>query len=570
MTSRRVILPYRKAAGGVFVSKGELAAKGVAAAKNIFASRKAKVALAVVLAVMVVCGLWWSSFLAKMATVAQTQLVAKANENVNGKVSVGKVEFSIFGTLNISDVTVSDRQNAVVGKSDKIAIRFALGDVLAGRADLSAVKSVRLENAVVTLTSGQDGRWNWEDIIKTRKDQEMTFRGTVDFKQGTLLVKQDGSERRLEAVNGGIDFARYPALAFELAAKSGSTPFAVKGAWATEGDGEVAVKADQASLADLPLALLGADMKLTGGTAKNVTLTVKKKAGKFSLAADGTVEKLAATVAGYKLTEGAGKVSMVDGKVALKEASVLVNGQKMTAGGTLTMAEAGLTLDMDVAATAFDMGALATTPLKGPLAFKAKVTGTPDSPKANGSFTIARGSFGEVSFTNGRGNFSYGGGTLTLADTQATAWDGALAVQGDIVPATKLYRMTASGRNMDATLLTEKDIHGRVNFDASLNGQGDSDGQAVGSFEMGEGKFSGIPFTSMTGDFVKQGEKMNFNNIIVNTVAGSFRAEGTNVGSAVKLSRVGGAVTDPRQAVEKAVDKAVTDKVGGLKKLFGQ
>jgi hypothetical protein len=549
------------------VSKSVLVNKGIDTAKGVLASKKARIALAVALAILVAFGLWWNSFLNRMAAVAQAQLVAKANENVNGKVTVGKVEFSIFGTLVADNVTVSDRQNAVVGKSERVSVRFALGDVLAGRADLSAVKSVRLENAVVTLASGEDGRWNWEDIVKSSKDQPMTFRGTVDFKQGTLLVRQDKSERKLEAVNGGIDFARYPTLAFDLTAKSGSTPFAVKGAWATEQGGEVAVKADQASLADVPLALLGAgDMKLTGGTARNVTVTVRKKDGKFSLAADGTVEKLAATVEGYKLTEGAGKVSMADGKVALKDASVLVNGQKMTAGGTMTMAEAGLTLDVNVAATAFDMAALAATPLKGPLAFQAKLTGTPDRPRAKGSFTMAKGSFGEVAFTNGSGNFSYGGGTLTLSDTKATAWDGTLSVQGDIVPATKLYRMTANGRNMDAALLTEKDIQGRTNFDARLNGQGESDGQAVGSFAMGEGKFSGVPFLSMTGDFVKQGEKMNFSNIVVNTVAGSFRAAGTNVGSVVKLEKVGGAVPDPREAVQKQI----TDKINPIKKLFGK
>jgi translocation and assembly module TamB len=538
---------------------------------NFVLTKKMKVALAVGLVALIALGFWWNSLLGKMASAAQAQLVTKANEHVNGKVTVGKVEFSFFGTLNVADVTVTDRQNAVAGKSARIAVRFGIGDVLAGRADLSAVKSVTLEDAVVTLASGKDGRWNWEDIIKTRKDQEMVFRGSVAFKQGTVLVRQDGGERKLEAVNGTVDFARYPALAFDMTAKSGSTPFAVKGSWATEGEGEVAVKTDQASLADVPLGLLGAgDMRLSAGTAKNVTVTVRKKAGKLSLAADGTVEKLAATVAGYALSEGAGKVSMADGKVALKDASVLVNGQKLTAGGTLTLAEAGLALDLDLAAAAFDPAALAAAPLKGAIAFQAKLTGTPDSPKARGTFTMAQGSFGDVAFANGRGNFTFAGGTLTLSDTQATAWDGTLSLAGDIVPATKVYRMMANGRNVDAAQLSEKDIHGRANFDARLNGQGSSGGQAAGSFTVGEGKFSGIPFLSMTGDFVKQGEKMTFQNVVVNTVGGSFRAEGSNVGSAVKLNQVGAGsvVTNPAEAVTKSV----TDKVGTdlKKKLFGK
>ncbi len=527
---------------------------------GIAISKKGKIALAAGLVALLAMGLWWNSLLAKMASGAQAQLVAKANEHVNGKVTVGKVEFSIFGSLIAEGVTVSDRQNAVVGKSERIAVRFGVGDVLAGRADLSAVKSVTLENAVMTLTSGKDGRWNWEDLIKTDKDREMAFRGTVTVTQGTLLVGSAGGERKLEAVNGSVDFTRYPAMAFDLTAKTGNTPLAAKGSWAGSGDGEVTLKADQAALADLPLGLLGAgDLQLTGGTAKNVSVTVTQKAGKLSLAAEGTVEKLAATVAGYALSEGAGKVSMTDGKVALKEAAVLVNGQKVTAGGTVTPADAGLALDLDVASAAFDAGALGTTPLKGPLAFQAKVSGTTANPAASGTFTLPQGSFGAVTFANGRGSFAYAGGTLTLSDTHATAWDGALSLQGDIVPATQQYNMTASGRGVDAALLSEKDIRGRTDFDARLNGKGASGGHAEGSFQMGEGSFSGIPFLSMTGDFVKQGEQMSFHNIVVNTVGGSFSAEGLVEGAVVRLRRTTGTtVSSPREALEKAI----TDKVG--------
>jgi hypothetical protein len=534
---------------------------------GIVLSKKGKIAAAAGLVALLALGLWWNSLLGKMAESAQAQLVAKINENVNGKVTVGKVEFSLSGSLIVRDVTVSNVKGAVMGKSARVAVRFGVGDVLAGRTDLSAVRSVTLENVTATLTSGQDGRWDWEDLIKDRKDQEMAFRGTVAVKEGTLLVRAAGSERKLEDVNGSVDFARYPVMAFELTAKAGSTPLAAKGSWTPGGDGEVAVKADQASLADLPLGLLGAeDLKLTGGTAKNMAVTVRQKAGKLSLSAEGTVEKLAATAAGYALSEGAGKVSMTDGKVSLKEASVLVNGQKVTAGGTVTMAGGGLALDLDVASAAFDAGALGTTPLKGPLAFQAKVGGTAASPAAQGTFTLAQGSFGAVALTNGRGSFTYAGGTLTLTDTHATAWDGALSVQGDVVPATQQYNMTASGRGMDAALLSEKDIRGRTDFDARLNGKGASGGYAEGSFRMGEGSFSGIPFLSMTGDFVKQGEQMSFRNIVVNTVGGSFSAEGLVEGAVVKLRRsAGGTATTPREALEKVV----TDKVGDkLKKLL--
>lgn len=526
-------------------------------------SPKAKMALAGALVALLGLGVWWGSLTAKLAASAQAQLVAKAGESVNGTVAVGGIDFSIFGTLTVHGVTVSDRSGAVAGRSERVALRFGLGDVLAGRADLSAVKSVTLENAVVTLASGQDGRWNWESLLKP-DDREVGFRGAVTVKNGTVLVREVGGERRLEAVNGSVDFARYPALGFDLAGKSGATPLAVKGTWARGGDGEVAVKADQASLADVPLGLLGLDLRPSGGLARNVTVTVKQQAGRLSLTAEGAVEKLAASVAGYALSEGAGKLVMADGRILLRESSVLVNGQKVMADGAVTPAETGLALSLDMAAAAFDPGALAATPLAGPVAFKARLEGTPDAPRARGTFAIPRGSFGAITFVDGAGSFTYGGGTLTLADTRASAWDGTLTVEGDIALASQQYRLTARGSGVDSAQLTDKDIKGRVNFTARLSGQGATGGYAEGSFQMGEGSFSGIPFLSMTGDFVKRGEQMSFQNVVVNTVGGSFRAEGFSEGSIVRLRQTGGAAS-PREALEKAItDRVVPD----LKKLL--
>jgi len=290
---------------------------------------------------------------------------------------------------------------------------------------------------------------------------------------------------------------------------------------------------------------------------------VKKKAGKLTVAGEGAVEKLAASAAGYAISEGAGKFTLGDGKIQLKDASLLLNNQKITAAGTITPADNDMKLNLDLAAAAFDPGALAAMPLRGAMAFQAKLEGTVANPVARGTFSIPAGSFGAIAFKNGRGNFVYQSGVLTLADARATAWDGALALQGDIVPATKRYNLTASGRGVDSELLTEKDIRGRADFDARLSGQGESDGKAEGNFRMGEGLFSGIPFQSMTGDFVKKGEQISFSNIVVNTAAGSFRAEGLTDGPVVRLKRLGEAPA-PREAVEKAI----SDKLNPLKRIF--
>lgn len=526
-------------------------------------TNRQKTVLAGALAALLFLGFWWNSLVARVAADAQAQLLARVNERINGKVNAGSFDFSFYGTLTAQAVTVSDSQNTVIGRSDRVTVRFGVADVLAGRADMSAVKSVTLENPVMTLTTDKDGRWNWQNLVKDT-GEPMTFRGTVNVKNGALQLGGEG-HGKLTAVTGSFDLTGYPAVGLDLTANSGNTPLAVKGNWNPGVGGELAVKTAQLALADLPLAALGiSDFKLTGGLAKNVSVTVKEQAGNFSLAGEGTLEKAVTTVAGYAVSEGNGKVVLEGGKLTLKDGSALLNGQKIAAAGTLTPGAEGFLLNLELASAAFDAAALGTMPLKGAIAFQTKVEGTIDKPRANGSFSIPQGSFGTVAFADGHGNFTYAGGTLTLANTQATAWDGALTVAGTVVPASQQYQMTASGSGMDAGLLTEKDIKGRVSFDANLSGQGPSGGYADGNFQMGEGSFQGIPFLSMTGDFIKQGEKMSLSNIIVNTVGGSFRAEGVGEGSLVRLKQLGPSVS-PREALDKAITNKVTDQ---LKKLL--
>jgi hypothetical protein len=161
---------------------------------NIVLSKNTRIALAAGLVALVALGFWWNSLLAKMASAAQAQLVAKANEHVNGKVTVGKVEFSIFGTLKVADVTVTDGQNAVVGKSGLVAVRFGVGDVLAGRADLSAVRSVTLENAAITLASAMPSALTGDLNRPTRTGRILS--GSEAFRHGTVAC--ESGRRRAE------------------------------------------------------------------------------------------------------------------------------------------------------------------------------------------------------------------------------------------------------------------------------------------------------------------------------------------------------------------------------------
>ena len=138
-------------------------------------------------------------------------------------------------------------------------------------------------------------------------------------------------------------------------------------------------------------------------------------------------------------------------------------------------------------------------------------------------------------------------------------------LNGTVWPSGPSFDLAVSGRGIDSTLLTDKDISGPVNFQAAVAGQGTANLAARGTFQMGEGKFYGVPFLSMDGEFTKQGEQTNFTNVTVYTAGGSFSATGFTEGSVVRLQKREFKLEDPVERVKENVHKALADK---LKTLF--
>ena len=153
-------------------------------------------------------------------------------------------------------------------------------------------------------------------------------------------------------------------------------------------------------------------------------------------------------------------------------------------------------------------------PLKGPASFQANLAGTTANPTANGSFKIPTGTMGDMSFTNASGDFSFANSTLTLANTKLNAFGGNIQTHGPLHPDTLRYSQKVSGQNLDSSLLSDKDIQGRLAFSADVQGQGSWEGaNADGTFEMGAGSVSGIAFDALSGNFAKRGANTRYYNL---------------------------------------------------------
>ncbi|NMC32322.1 MAG: hypothetical protein GYA36_07680 [Veillonellaceae bacterium] len=166
----------------------------------------------------------------------------------------------------------------------------------------------------------------------------------------------------------------------------------------------------------------------------------------------------------------------------------------------------------------------ASSPLKGAVTTRFRLEGTTAKPTAQGSFSIPAGSLGDTAFRDAAGEFSWADGTLTLAGTTLNALGGNIATSGPIALDTRRFSQTVSGRNLDSSQLSDKDIQGRLNFSAQASGQGDGDHtNADGTFSMGAGSISGIAFDALTGNFAKRGQSMRYYNLRA-TIAGQVIA----------------------------------------------
>ena len=152
--------------------------------------------------------------------------------------------------------------------------------------------------------------------------------------------------------------------------------------------------------------------------------------------------------------------------------------------------------------------------LKGPTSFQATISGTTANPVAKGSFKLPSGSLGDMAVSNASGDFSFANSTLSLANTKLNAFGGSIQTSGPLHPDTLRYVQNVSGQNLDSSQLSDKDITGRLNFSATVQGQGAwENANADGTFDMGAGSVSGISFDALSGNFAKRGANTRYFNI---------------------------------------------------------
>lgn len=481
-------------------------------------SKTSKIILAGVIALIVVTGVVWKFLAPKLLAGVQERLLSEVNTSINGRIEIEKMDVSVLGSAVLKNITLFDKSGNPIAAGEEISIRYNFSDLLGGSFGIDRVSSITIEKAKLNLEIDSKGKWSIQDVVKPQAERKSVFQGKIVFADVTVTVKTPNWQRIFSSISGNLDYSSPAAIAVDVKGEQGKTNLSAKGSWAPEGTTNLALAVDSMDLVDalslLPTA--SGTPKVLSGSLKDVKVTLTQDKSGVQMSGDGGLSGLSINLQGQVLTEGTAKLKMQGKKINLREASALVDGNKLVIDGSIDFAPILPSLAMQVSSAGIDIASLAggKASISGKASFLAELTGTLDKPTASGTFQLPEGKLDENAISAGQGSFVFAGETLTIQSAQAKAFGGEVAISGTLSPKSSTYNLKVSGQNVDGAVLTNKGISGRMGFDAMVSGAANPDSMiADGVFSIPTGKISDYEISNATGSFRKQGNRVDLTNV---------------------------------------------------------
>ncbi|WP_371373512.1 hypothetical protein [Sporomusa aerivorans] len=523
---------------------------------------KQKIGLLVLAAAFLIGTIFYQVAADKVKSAAEQSLLLRANEAVNGQILVGGINLSVLGYVEVKEVQVLDTAGKPLAKINRIHISYNWSDLLKGQLGPQMIKAVTVDKPEFWIAY-QQNRSDWNDLLKTKTDEQANFSGLVKIQDGKLHLKTDFFEKTVDQLTGGIDFQENQ-IYLSATGKVDQAPFRLEGQWGTLGIAEITLSAEQMDLAKFGLTAADDPIQLTGGILDELTVKIGKDTASDAILLKTFSGRFSGvkTAGALELTQGSAQFTKQDNAIQFINGQALYQGQNVTAAGQVLTSPSGeKTLDFDIQMPAGDPAVLLSSlQAGGTLTAQGKVTGSVFSPVLSGNFTLGSLQFGNMIISGIDGTFSYTKQTLKLLNAKGVTLGGSVAANGEIYPDTQQYTLAISGSGLDTSQLTEKDVKGPLSLAGTATGSAAA-ATLQGSFTIYNGSAYGVSFRTLTGNFVKRGSaEAEVSNLAIVTDWGTFYPEQLNQAMTEKL-RERNLPTTGAEIKEK-----VTEKL--LEKLF--
>lgn len=383
---------------------------------------------------------------------------------VNGTVRYDKLDIDWAWNAHVKNATVTDAKGLTVARVPDIevswnlwrAIEYAMGK----RAALGVLDGITLEQPEVWLREEPDRSWNVSHLIRPQETQtEFSLRAKIMINRGLAHLEflQDPTID-LTDVTCGMDLNDYPTVTGRAKFLYNNEPVTLNGNYTSADDfnAHVTAKRLPITLANYVLRDAAPEIALRAGEIHNTDLNVS--ADSTGLRYDGTTELRdgALQYDRYNVTDVKAAVRLATRRLSFADAQAQVNGQPLTANGTILLND-DPALDLHLATTGAEVAALADVPLYGPVAANMHVGGTVAAPTAEGVAMLQQGSYDATPLQNVFTKFVYRGDVVNLPEIVAGIGEGRVRGSGYYNVATNTGAGEYAADNIDLAQLPEMD-----------------------------------------------------------------------------------------------------------------
>ena len=143
---------------------------------------KKKIAVAVMLTVMILAGSLYGLVAAKVREAAGTALLTQLNNTVNGTITVGGIDLSVLGAVEMKQTKILDAGGRTLATADRVLLDYRWSDLLHGQLGPQLITGVSVEKAELWVDYIPD-KLNWDDLLKPQTKNAGRFGGVVAVKQ---------------------------------------------------------------------------------------------------------------------------------------------------------------------------------------------------------------------------------------------------------------------------------------------------------------------------------------------------------------------------------------------------
>jgi len=468
-----------------------------------------------VIAVLLVCmlivagGAYWLSRSQEVMTGVQNALSLELANALGSLVTVGDIEITSYNTVAIHDVAIYDKQSAMLAASEKVIVSYSPWSFLTGWNVIKSISELKVEKPTLWLTQRENGQWNIEDIVIKDNTSQPSLTSKVKLVDGKAIVNAYHTQWMVEEINGNLDFINNPSVKLELQGMYKGGALKAQGSINRQGRSTVTLNAKQLLLADLQ-ALVPSEgaIKLVGGSGENIEATIACDKGNVEWAGEARLVKADVDLDDIPMRQIDGGIAFTNKKLYVFAAAKIFEQSIEVRGSVVTDASEPI-LKLTVSSAEFDPSATGyNIPVKGKLAFKADIAGITSNPTIIGDVAMKTGELAGYQANNVQAKMDIVDKNITIHECKADMFGGQVAATGQVQPEIGSYDLDVKAQHIDVKNFADMvpDLSGYADGAVAVKGTGDLAGAEIqGTVAMGQGEFSGIPFTSLTSGFYYHG-----------------------------------------------------------------